>query len=68
MCCHLWGRTESDTTEATQQPQQHVNFLDKMYMGSGDYQLALSVVFVFMRENTAELVPATPNPKSKHSC
>ena len=37
-------------------------------MGSGDYQLALSVVFVFMRENTAELVPATPNPKSKHSC
>ena len=21
--CHLWGRTESDTTEATQQQQQH---------------------------------------------
>ena len=23
MGCHLWGRTESDTTEATQQQQQH---------------------------------------------
>ena len=22
MGCHLWGRTESDTTEATQQQQQ----------------------------------------------
>ena len=22
--CHLWGRTESDTTEATQQQQQHI--------------------------------------------
>ena len=26
----------------------YVNFLDKIYMGSGGYQLALSVVFVFM--------------------
>ena len=26
-CC-LWGRTESDTTEATQQPQQHVGCID----------------------------------------
>ena len=24
MGCHLWGRTESDTTEATQQQQQQV--------------------------------------------
>lgn len=46
----------------------YVNFQDKIYMGSDGYQLALSVVFVFMRENTAELVPAAPNPKSKHSC
>ena len=23
--CHLWGRTESDTTEATQQQQQHTD-------------------------------------------
>ena len=23
--CHLWGRTESDTTEATQQQQQYVH-------------------------------------------
>ena len=23
--CHLWGRTESDTTEATWQQQQHSN-------------------------------------------
>ena len=23
MGCHLWGRTELDTTEATQQQQQH---------------------------------------------
>ena len=23
MGCHLWGRTESDTTEVTQQQQQH---------------------------------------------
>ena len=22
VCCHLWGRTDSDTTEATQQQQQ----------------------------------------------
>ena len=22
--CHLWGRTESDTTEAMQQKQQHI--------------------------------------------
>ena len=21
--CHLWGRTESDTTDATEQQQQH---------------------------------------------
>ena len=46
----------------------YVNFLDKIYMGSGGYQLALLVVFVFMRENTGELVPTAPNPKSKHSC
>ena len=25
--CHLWGRTESDTTEAPQQQQQHVKSL-----------------------------------------
>ena len=25
--CHLWGRTESDTTEVTQQQQQHFKFL-----------------------------------------
>ena len=25
--CHLWGRTESDTTEATQQQQQHTMLL-----------------------------------------
>ena len=25
MGCHLWGRTESDTTEVTWQQQQHLN-------------------------------------------
>ena len=25
MGCHLWGRTESDTTEATQQQRQHTS-------------------------------------------
>ena len=25
MGCHLWGRTELDTTEATQQQQQHIS-------------------------------------------
>ena len=28
-CC-LWGHTELDTTEATQQQQQHIYFLIKM--------------------------------------
>ena len=28
--CHLWGRTESDTTEATQQQQQQ--YIDKVEM------------------------------------
>ena len=27
VACRLWGRTESDTTEATQQQQQHRDFL-----------------------------------------
>ena len=26
--CHLWGRTESDTTEATQQLQQQQRYID----------------------------------------
>ena len=26
MGCHLWGRIESDTTEATQQQQQHLKY------------------------------------------
>ena len=30
--CHLWGRTESDTTEATQQQQQQQHY--KAYMVS----------------------------------
>ena len=25
--CHLWGRTESDTTEVTQQQQQYYSFI-----------------------------------------
>ena len=29
MGCHLWGRTESDTTEAMQQQQQPTNAEDK---------------------------------------
>ena len=29
MGCHLWGRTESDTTEAMQQQQQPANAEDK---------------------------------------
>ena len=32
VCCRLWGRTESDTTEATQQQQQPVKH-KKMYRG-----------------------------------
>ena len=27
--CHLWSRTESDTTEATQQQQQHIEWAKK---------------------------------------
>ena len=31
--CHLWGRTESDMTEATQQQQQqHVVYSEGMYL------------------------------------
>ena len=33
MGCHLWGRTESDTTEATQQQQQQVH---PVGVGSGN--------------------------------
>ena len=29
VACHLWGRTESDTTEATQQQQQHAAQYEK---------------------------------------
>lgn len=46
----------------------YVNFLDKIYMETGDYELALFVVFVFMRENTVKLVAATLNLKSKYCC
>lgn len=35
-------------------------------MESGDYDLALSIAFVFMKEIAAKLVSATPNPKSKY--
>lgn len=35
-------------------------------MESGDYELALLVAFVFMRENAAKLLAATPDPKSKY--
>lgn len=45
-----------------------VRFLDKIYTESGDYELPLSVAFVFMGENTAKLVAATPNPISKYCC
>lgn len=37
-------------------------------MKSRDYELALLVACVFMRENTAKLLAATPNPKSKYCC
>ena len=30
--CHLWGRTELDTTEATQQEQQHTTNSDNLEM------------------------------------
>ena len=36
MGCRLWGRTESDTTEATWQQQQHVSDYRK-----GDTELVL---------------------------
>lgn len=44
----------------------YVSFPDQIYIESGDYELPLLVAFVFMRENTAKLVTATPNPKSKY--
>ena len=39
--CHLWGRTESDTTEATQQQQQHSlsDLLDKICLSAPDLVL-----------------------------
>ena len=38
--CHLWGRTESDTTEATQQQQQQA-YLDHLFL----YELWLIISF-----------------------
>ena len=32
--CHLWGRTESDTTEATQQQQQSGRYLRNHLLSS----------------------------------
>ena len=46
----------------------YVSFLDKIQLESGDYELALFVVFVFMRENKVKLVAATLNLKSKYCC
>ena len=38
--CHLWGRTESDTTEATQQQQLQkgqLGFLVSLYLWGGEF-------------------------------
>lgn len=45
-----------------------ISFVDKIHMEYGDYELALLVAFVFMRETTAKLLVATTNPTSKYCC
>ena len=46
--CHLWGRTESDTTEATQQQQQQQSQGAKENTGSLYYlRRSLTLVYVF---------------------
>ena len=43
--CHLWGRTESDTTEVTwQQQQQSCN-----YVTSSSFMLLLSQIISFIQ-------------------
>ena len=48
-CRHLWGRTESDTTEVTQQQQQHVsnNFFPWLVL-LGIYHLFRKLSFCFV--------------------
>ena len=43
--CHLWGRTESDTTEATQQQQQQESTLPEFTLS-----VTLSVTLSFLEK------------------
>ena len=38
MGCRLWGRTESDTTEATEQQQQHFVYEVSVKYPTGDVE------------------------------
>ena len=56
--CHLWGCTESDTTEATQQQQQHRE--DKMPVWNGDPELMPDLMEILL---TLEACPMGSNSK-----
>ena len=48
--CHLWGRTESDTTEVTQQQQQQ----DSQITGKGQLTTTISGFPVFQKTNSKD--------------
>ena len=49
--CHLWGRTESDTTEVTyqqQQQQQPVDTRYRLFIGGLELEMILVIIFSFV--------------------
>ena len=70
MGCHLWGRTELDTTEATQQQQQNINNLryanDTTLMADSEEELKSLLMKVKEESEKAGLKLSIKNRRSWH--
>ena len=56
MGCCLWGRTESDTTEATQQQQQALHCFVQAFSGCGEQRLLFIVVASLAEDHGLEVL------------
>ena len=72
MGCRLWGHTESDTTEATSQQQQHTHFGEeyrdpfKKLKIEPPHDPEIPLLGIYLEKNVAQKDTCTPG--SLHHC
>ena len=68
MGCRLWGRTESDTTEATQQQQQQQTWTCQVCSQPSSWQLSCPGFPLCLRGSVGEVSPRWGRSKAVQNC